>query len=521
MEKITEYICREGFAEVDTKWGRIRGLRQNGVYAFLGVDYGKAKRFRPAEDPECWEGVKPALDYGTVCPTVYPASMRGDHVLPHRFYVQDENCLNLNVWTTTLDPSAKRAVMVWFHGGGYSGGSANDFTSYEGWNLAKYGEVVSVTVNHRLNVLGCLDLSAYGEEYQPSGNLIMQDGVKALQWVHDNIEKFGGDPGNVTIYGQSGGGGKITTLMQMPSADGLYHRAIVHSGIIRFADPAATGAMRITKEDALKCAKNLVEGVGSVKKLETMPVDDLMKAVREYCDNPGFIWTPVPGAGDYAGDIGQTGGFREETRHIPTMIGNSLTEFPRVHSGKDKASMSEEEKLEAIREIYGEDAEAVKACFEKCYPELNSYYASGMDMSNFRPMGKLFCEWRDAMGAAPAYNYLLTYEMPYDGGTMSTHGTELPFIFHNADAVWSVQKNTERTWSFQDELFFAWVSFAKTGNPNHDKLPVEWKPYTKDHHSCMLFGDTPSCRNGHDEELIALVSEANKRSGGRIGRLPA
>ena len=175
----------------------------------------------------------------------------------------------------------------------------------------------------------------------------------------------------------------------------------------------------------------------------------------------------------------------------------------------------------SFREIYGDDAEAVKACFEKCYPELNSYYACGMDMSNFRPMGKLFCEWRSEMGAAPTYNYLLTYEMPYDGGTMSTHGTELPFIFHNADEVGSVQKNTDRTWSFQDEVFYAWVNFAKTGNPNHDRLPVEWKPYTKEHHSCMLFGDTSSCRDGHDEELIALVAEVNKKSGGRIGRLPA
>ena len=504
MERITSYTCREGFAEVSTAEGTLRGFRQNDVYTFMGIPYARAERFRQAAPLASWEGVREALDIGFSCPTPFPPTPKGDHSLPHRYFVEDEDCLNLNVWTTTLDRGAKRPVMVWLHGGGYVAGSANDLLCYDGANLAHYGEVVSVTVNHRLNVLGCLDLSEYGEEFQASGNLIMLDVVEALKWVQRNIEGFGGDPGNVTIYGQSGGGGKVTTLMQMPCADGLYHKAIVQSGIIRFNGPVEGAPMRISKEMALDMTHKIMAKAGSLENLLSMPVRELMKMSTEAIDGP-MLWSPVPGAGDYPGDIGQTGGFREETKNIPTMIGNSLCEFPRFRTGRVKSEMTDDEVLDALRAVYGRHAEEIKAVFEKCYPGINPYYAVGMDMTNFRPMAKLFCEWRNRMNAAPAYQYLLTLELPYDGGTMSAHGTELPFIFHNADAIGVVNAG-ERTWSFQDELFYAWVNFARTGNPNHDKLPVEWKPVTKGHSFCMLFGDVSSCPEDHDTELMELMA---------------
>jgi len=506
MDPTTSFVCREGFAEVETTYGTLRGYRQNDVYTFLGVDYAKAERFKAAVEPDRWEGVKTALDYGFVCPNMQKPSFRGDHTLPHRFWISGEDCLNLNIWTTSLDKAAGKPVMVWLHGGGYVAGNASDFLCYEGANLAHYGDVVSVTVNHRLNVLGCLELSEYGEEFEGSGNRIMQDVVMALRWVHDNIAAFGGDPGNVTIYGQSGGGGKVTTLMQMPSADGLYHKAIVQSGIIRFTGPVDGAAMRISREKALEATHRLVDRTGSVETLCTMPVEELMDVCNELFGRNMF-WSPVPGAGDYAGDIGQTGGFREETKNVYTMIGNSLCEFPRYHTGRVKAELTEEEKLEILRTVYGSYAEEVKKTFEECYPEINSYYAAGMDMTNFRPMAGAFCEWRNRMGAAPAYQYLLTYEMPYDGGTMAAHGTELPFIFHNADITGAVQSG-ERTWSFQDEVFYAWVNFAKTGDPNHDRLPVKWLPYSEEHHATMVFGNESSCREDHDKKLMELMKVA-------------
>jgi len=505
MEKMTGFICREGFAEVPTKQGVLRGYQKNDVYAFLGVQYGTAGRFLKAAEPEPWEGVKTALDYGFVCPTISKLTNVNDHTMWHRFWLTDEDCLNLNLWTTSLDRNAKKPVMVWLHGGGYVAGNASDFLCFEGDSQAKYGDVVTITVNHRLNVLGCLDLSEYGEEFSGSGNRIMQDVVLALRWIHDNIENFGGDPDNVLIYGHSGGGGKVTTLMQMPSADGLYHKAIVESGIIRFTGPVEGAAMRITKEKALSMTHTLLDHVGSLDKLRTMPTEDLMQACRE-CFGRNMQWTPVPGSDDYPGDFGQTGGFRPETKNVYTMIGSALCEFPRYRTGRDKASLTEEEKLQILRTQYGDYAEEVKSTFEECFPGINSYYAVGMDETNFRPMSVEFCKWRSAMGAAPAYNYQLVYEMPYDGGTMSFHGTELPMIYHNADLSGIIQ--SDRTESLQDEIFYAWMSFAHTGDPNHPKLPEKWLPCTEDEPATFLFGNTSCCRVGHDAKLMELMKVA-------------
>ncbi|MBQ1465829.1 MAG: carboxylesterase/lipase family protein [Eubacteriaceae bacterium] len=506
MDSIKSFECREGFAEVGTKYGKIRGFRQNGVYTFRGVEYARAERFMSAREPECWEGVKTALDYGFVCPNMQAPSFVNDHQLPHRFWITGEDCLNLNIWTMSLDETAKKPVMVWLHGGGYVAGNASDFEIYEGSGLAYYGDVVSVTVNHRLNVLGCLDLSEYGDEFSSSGNIIMQDVVMALRWIRDNISSFGGDPGNVTIYGQSGGGGKVTTLMQMPSADGLYHRAIIQSGILRFTGPVENASMRITREAAREYADKLVSRCNGVENLRSMPVRDLMEICAQLFGRNMF-WAPVPGAGDYPGDIGQTGGFRKETKDIPTMIGNCLCEFPRYHSGRDKSSMTEEEKLCALTEVYGDHAQEVKTEFEKAYPGVNSWYATGMDMTNFTPHARAFCKERWEMGAAPAYQYILTLEFPYDGGTMSHHGSELPFIFHNADIVGPSWKEG-RTESFQDELFYSWVNFARNGDPNHDRLPVKWLPYSEEHHATMIFGDESVCRDDHDRDLIELMKKA-------------
>ena len=207
------FVCSKTDPVVETKAGKVRGFRLNTTYAFHGIHYAEADRFQMPQPVKPWKGIKNALAYGYVCPLLKQDEPNMEVLVPHRYWPQDEHCQNLNVWTQSLDPGAKKPVMVWLHGGGFSAGSAIEHVAYEGDHLSEFGDVDVVSVNHRLNILGYLDLSPFGEKYKNSANAGNADMVAALQWVHDNIAAFGGDPENVTIFGQSGGGMKVATLM--------------------------------------------------------------------------------------------------------------------------------------------------------------------------------------------------------------------------------------------------------------------------------------------------------------------
>ena len=222
--------------------GKLRGFRDGRTLTFLGVPYAQAGRFEMPQAVTAWDDIKSAQTFGPVCPIPQQTVVGiDDFVFPHRYWVENENCQVLNIWTQNLTPRSKKPVMVWMHGGGFTNGSAMESYAYDGKSLSEFGDVVVVSVNHRLNIIGTLDLSAYGAAYADSRNTGMADLVAALQWVHDNIETFGGDPGNVMIFGQSGGGGKVTRLMYMPAAQGLFHKVICESGSVvnyRDTDPA-------------------------------------------------------------------------------------------------------------------------------------------------------------------------------------------------------------------------------------------------------------------------------------------
>ena len=219
--------------KAQTKYGQVAGYIERGVYTYKGIPYAQAERFQPAHEPKAWQGVRSCRHWGPVCPQTKNNGWRGDQSA--FFYqwndgYQSEDCQRLNIWTKGLNDGKKRPVLFWLHGGGYTSGNGQEHPGYDGRNLAEKGDVVVVTINHRLNVLGFLDLSAFGEKYKGSANLGMTDIVAALRWVKENIANFGGDPDCVTIFGQSGGGGKVSTLLCMPSAKGLFHRAMVMSG---------------------------------------------------------------------------------------------------------------------------------------------------------------------------------------------------------------------------------------------------------------------------------------------------
>lgn len=507
------FVCTEDYPIVDTPKGKIHGYLDNDVFCFHGIDYAHTKRFHEAVPTPAWDGVKRAHDYGCGCPEMtYSREGKKDPfelILPQRVWNMSEDVLNLNIWTCSLDTQAKKPVMVWFHGGGFAAGSATHLYSYEGYAMAETYDVVLVSVNHRLNMLGFLDLSDYGKAYRHSANHGVMDLVEALKWVRDNIAYFGGDPENVTIYGQSGGGGKVCTLLGMPSADGLYHRAIVQSGVMR-------GGPRMTHGKQI--AKRTVELLGlsadTIDRIETIDYNQLADAVNKafgelgYAKGGLFPWSPVADGDVFLGaplDIG----FRDEVKDIPIMAGSILTEFIPSPIG-DKSKWSEEKKLALLRERYGDDAEAIAEAFRQAYPEVDVSYAAAIDL-HARPAVIDFLSKKASQGGAAAYGYIMTYEQPYLGGIMLGHNTDLHFMFHNALQVEGMVKEgvTER---LQDEIAGAWAAFARTGNPNHEKLQQHWASFTPEGHETYAFGDYSMLKVNHDLPLMPFCDAYGARS---------
>ena len=334
-----EFCCSKETPVVQTKQGKLRGFRFKGVDHFYGIRYAKAKRFQMPEPADPWEGVRDAGSYGMICPVLSEPQPMGEVMIPHRFWPSSEHCQYLNVWTDRCDPAAKKPVLFWIHGGGYSAGSSIEQVCYDGFNLAKQDDVVVVSVNHRLNAFGYLDMSAFGKKYENSVNVGMADLVEALRWVRDNIAQFGGDPDNVTIFGQSGGGAKVTVLGQIPQADGLFHKAIVMSGVI------APGGLL----DAGNTGEGLVREIlralyipeDQAERLEKVPVPQLIwvvnRAVRaSYKQGKPVNWAPKPNH-YYACDPLE-GDFAPHSLTVPTMVGSVMAEFARPGAGQTSST---------------------------------------------------------------------------------------------------------------------------------------------------------------------------------------
>ena len=312
------FYCSKAEPVVQTKAGKIRGFKMNSTYTFHGIKYADADRFQMPREVKPWKGIKNALAYGYVCPMLMQDHPLMEVMIPHRYWPMDENCQYLNIWTQSLDPEAKKPVMVWLHGGGFFAGSSIEQVAYEGDHLSEYGDVVVVSLNHRLNILGYLDLSAYGEKYYNSANVGNADMVAALHWIQDNIAGFGGDPGNVTLFGQSGGGVKVWSLLQMPEADGLFHKGIIESGVIDpdlFGDIEAGNGREII--GAMLAELGLEEK--DVDQLETLPYDQLAQAYEnaapKVAQKGEYVGNHPHKNQSYFGDAIKHG-FREETKKI-------------------------------------------------------------------------------------------------------------------------------------------------------------------------------------------------------------
>lgn len=508
---------------VETNLGKVRGTTQNGVHAFKGVPYAAStageNRFMPPRKREPWTGVRDAFELGLRSPQLLSA-FHGQ--VPPEFESMDRNepmgedCLVLNVWTPSVGHGGgKRPVMVWLHGGGYTSGSGG-FVCYDGTQLARKHDVVVVTVNHRLTVFGYLYLAGIGgEKYAQSSNVGMLDIVAALEWVRGNIAAFGGDPGNVTIFGQSGGGGKVSTLMAMPSAHGLFHRAIVESGA------AVKG---VSRDAANKSAEWYLAKLNlkpdQADRLQRLSVDQLLA--------PTANTNPMPGPGGFAlapvvdGTTLPNDPFDPVapalSANIPLLIGTTETEvtfFPNQILDPINDAEFHARVKQTLRTASDEQVDQLIAAYRKGRPGASNtdlYLALASD-ATFRAGVLTEAERKAAQGKAAVYQYYVTWRTPVRGGKLrSLHTIEIPFVFDNVDACKSVLGSGEDRYALAEKFSGAWVAFARTGNPNHKTLP-HWPAFDNSKRAVMIFND--ECKvvddpHGEEQRLLhSIQSQAN------------
>ena len=496
-----KFVCSSTEPVVQTKAGKLRGYAIDGTYTFHGIKYADAKRFQMPTEVEPWDGVKDAMSYGYICPILADPVPMGEVMVPHRYWLSNENCQYLNIWTQSICPSSKKPVMVWLHGGGFSAGSSIEQVAYDGENMSKYGDVVVVSINHRLNILGYLDLSPFGEQFKNSANAGNADIVAALKWIHENIANFGGDPENVTLFGQSGGGMKIWSLMQTPSVDGLFQKGIIESGVL-------SGFMNGAKGDGTIIVNAMLEELGlgknDAEKLVTVPYAALAEAYKKVAPDiakQGAYIGNAPMQNDfYLGDPCEVG-FTEHAKTIPVMIGTVLGEFAFGPGVPNKHQLSQDEMEAMIVKKYGDSADELMQLFRKAYPDRNLTDLLDLD-SLFRSPTKDFIAKKSEHSQAPTYSYLFAFEFPYDGGKTAWHCSELPFVFHNTEKVpiCNVPGVSDK---LEDQMFGAWIHFARESNPNYVSLP-DWPACQPGDEATMVFDRTCAVKHNYDNELIEL-----------------
>jgi para-nitrobenzyl esterase len=503
---------------IELKAGKLRGLREGKTYSFLGIQYAEAERFGQPKLVQSWDGIKSAQVWGPVCPAPEQTTVSGDElVFPHRYFVANEHCQFLNVWSQNLSPATKKPVMVWMHGGGFTNGSSMEGYAYDGRSLSEYGDVVVVSVNHRLNILGTLDLSAYGSQYANSRQTGMNDLVVALQWVQANIERFGGDPGKVMIFGQSGGGGKVIRLMHMPEAKGLFHRVSAQSGgnnNYRGSDVAAN--IKAQQTIAAHVLKQLNLTSSDIDKLKTVPYNTLitagtaaLRSAAQELGTPGIGgWNPI------ADDETVMREYCEWADQIPVIAGGVFSEFAgNLQSGDDKNAWTKQEVDEHLTKAYGDKKDAIVAEFQKAFPHKKVqdvlFYAG-----TTRPGVKTLLNRTLEKSKVPNYNYVFAWEYPVNGGTTSFHCSELAFCFHalNVPQIKNATGSSAAAMALEDKVSTAWINFAKTGNPNQPGL--EWKPYTKEGEEAMVFDTASQSVPLNDDKLVSLLPSPAGRGGG-------
>ena len=515
--------ARKPGAIVTTSAGRVRGYFESGVNVFKGVPYGAstagANRFMPPQKPQPWTGVRDAFEWGGRPPQIVGGEP--EEMLPtDPRESQSEDCLVLNLWTPAT--SGRRPVMVWFHGGGFASGSGS-YSIYAGQELARKHDVVSISVNHRLNIFGYLYLAEFGGKWANASNVGMLDNVRALEWIKENISAFGGDPNNVTIFGQSGGAGKVSTLMAMPAAKGLFHRAIAQSGAALTAAPAA---------QAIKTTEQVLQKLNikpdQLDQLQQVPMQALVDALRPPAGargggpgGGGLNFGPVlDGKSLPANQFDPTAPAMSAA--IPFLTGTTATETTFFQPDARLQPIDDAELKTRVKTLVrGSDADADRliALYRKNQPgrdNIDLFLRMDTDNSFFRQGVETQAE-RKAAQSAPVFMYRFEYYSPVRGGRLKAmHCMEIPFVFDNLEAGKVYTGSGPATQRLADQMSAAWVAFARAGDPSHKGIP-KWTPFTADRRATMVFGAGPDARLVNDpgrEERLALkaLREAGSRS---------
>ena len=505
-------------AVAKTQYGKVRGYIEDGVLAFKGVPYGAStggeNRWLPAKPPAPWDGEYPALIYGANCP------QRLHTWTPEQTFLfqwtdgwQSEDMLKANIWTSSLTGS--RPVMVYLHGGGFTFGSAYELASQDGAQMARHHDVVSVTVNHRLNILGFLDLSEFGgPAYADSVNVGMTDLVAALQWVRDNIANFGGDPDRVMIYGQSGGGSKVTTLLGMPQAQGLIHRASAQSG---------GGGNPPSGERSRELARSVIAELGvkdmaDLQKVEWARLNAVGNAVVAKLNPPIGTGGPIPppGTAPRVG-FGPTvdgrlitmrsffEGAPEISKNVPMLIGSVSEEGNRMSQRPTEA-----EWLTTLTNSYGETkAQALVAALKKAYPKKSirtlSYMCSGGGLNGLTIANNVvrMATQKHRQGGAPVFTWYFRWQSPMLEEAGAWHTSDLAFCFDNTARCAQGTGNTPEAQQIAKKMATAWANFARTGNPGQPGL--SWTPFEPERCPTMVFDSATGMMNDPEGEARKIL----------------
>jgi para-nitrobenzyl esterase len=513
----------DDIAIAQTTYGKVQGFILRGIFQFRGIPYGAdtggKNRFMPPQPPEPWEEVYPAVWWGNSAPQIMEgryANQWASFVDHWNYDEVSEDCLRLNIWTPALADGKKRPVMVWLHGGGYTNGNGIEQDGYMGENLSRKGDIVFVSINHRLGPLGFSDLSGVGgPEYAHSGNVGALDMVAALEWVHENIEAFGGDPGNVTIMGQSGGGAKVCVLLAMPQAEGLVHKAVPLSGsTIQAMDQAYSRKVGeyILKEAGLK--------ISEVDKLQEMPWEDYIqlanraarKCAAEQGAGEGFRggFSPVadgvnlPKGTFFSDPDGLSSG-------VPMLISSTFHEWSIARNNPEIEAITADSAKQMLRERagfrggLGESAGEVYDAYARAFPDAKPVELMIMISSNRK--GVISTANAKSNQEAPVYVAWFGWQPPMFNGRMRAfHCLDICFWYYNTDLMLTHTGGGERPRDLSEKMSGALLQFMRTGDPNGGGLP-HWPVYTIENGETMVLNDVSEVQNDPDREARSLIPD--------------
>lgn len=500
---MNQYVFDPVKPVVETKFGKLRGVTYGDVNIFMGVKYAEAKRFHMPQDQQPWEGIKNAYTYGPVAPLMVPATPPSYYRGLHMLQKYGEDCQNLNIWAPNSSTKEKKPVFVWIHGGGYFAGNALEEYSFDGFNMAHNGDVVFVSINHRLNILAHLNLADYGNEFKNSVNVGIADLVAALKWIHENIATFGGDPQNVTICGHSGGGGKVQCLYQIEEAAPYFQRGIVLSG-------SMSNDMTDTQEGSRKAAKAILDELNiskeNIDKIYEVSYEELVNAYKRSAKSisdsgVSVKWSPVKD--DYFRGFPLDTGFMPWSADKPLIFGSTLGEFLIGQiPAQEREKMDEKARLSCVKERFGSNADKLIELFKKAYPSHDIIDLTCMDtMVRIPTLDTAILHSENNKNNT--YIFIAAYNAPEDDRIPLWHGGEVCYILQNEDRVYVLN---EAVYGQKLAKIFSslTLNFIHSGDPNTEYLP-KWEPVTKDHPYTMIIDKECSCLESHDKELTALL----------------